>query len=341
MPNAWDKTLYSFALLDRYTNYLSAVRNKSPLTIREYRLDIMAFMRYFLRRKGYISSRIEDELFDFRIIDEKILREVKLEDLYDFLAYLHQSCHAGSSTRARKCCSLSGFFNFLTLKLRVLDQDPSQELDSPRRGHHLPIYLQLEEALKLLQCLELTLKEEPTPIHYRDQAILVLFLNCGMRLAELCNIDLEDIQEDKIRILGKGNKERMVYLNDTAKKALDGYLEQRTKMQIRRGVKALFVSRQGNRLAHSSVQRLVKLYTDKAGLDSRILSPHKLRHTCATLLYQYGSVDIRTLQGLLGHESIQTTQIYTHINDAQIQEAVKKNPLDRSEIRSLLEKNEG
>ncbi len=335
MPKHWDQELYHFDLLDQYLAYLSAVSNKSKLTLNEYKLDIMAFMRFYLRKKGYISSRVDDQEFDFTMIDIEIIKKIKLIDIYDFLSYLNERGN-DSSSRARKCSSLSTFFNFLHVKLKVIDEDPTADLDIPKRKKSLPVHLDLEEALELLTTIENDVKNNPTPIKYRDRAIIILFLNCGMRLAELCSIDIQDVRDDGIRIRGKGQKERIAYINEISRSAIKDYLERRTKMHIRKGLNALFVSRQGNRLSHSAVQRLVKLYIEKAGLDSRKYSPHKLRHTCATLLYQHGAVDIRTLQGLLGHESIQTTQIYTHLSDKKIKEAVEKNPLSNFKSEDMI-----
>ncbi|MDO5732993.1 MAG: tyrosine recombinase XerC [Eubacteriales bacterium] len=327
MADAFDRRLYRFDLLDEWANHLAAVKNRSPKSIYQYRSDVMNFIRHYALEAGDIDSRKSIPETDFSFIDRDYLNRIKLRDIYAYQAYLLSEEGLKSSTIARRASALSSFFSFLYEKLALIDENPCQKLELPKRNRQLPRYLHLEEAEALLSTVLRSAEESKSAIDYRDYTILILFLNCGLRLAELCQIDLRDIKEERVTVIGKGHKERVVHLNQACLDAIELYIPYREQLKKNPKQKALFISRQGNRLAHSSVQRMVKIRLERAGLDSNKLSPHKLRHTCATLLYQYGKVDIRTLQGILGHESVQTTQIYTHISDEQLEEAVKKNPL--------------
>lgn len=330
----------NFDYLIDYIDYLSAILGRSELTVKEYKYDLINFFRYFLSLnfknfKNYFNEieinylqninldnkNIEyTEIDIFNKINKDILNHIKLKDLYSYIAYLKRHKNASAANRARKIASLRSFFKYLHTKVQILDNNPAAELESPKLAKTKPRYLELDESIKLLST------KNNSKFSDRDFCILILFLNCGIRLSELCKLNLDDWQDNHLRVLGKGNKERMVYLNSACIEALNTYLKIRSENNSK-DKKALFLSRQNNRLSKAAVQLLVKKYLSLAGLDSRKYSTHKLRHTAATLMYKYGQVDIRTLQALLGHASVSTTEIYTHLDNKILEDAVKNNPL--------------
>ena len=257
------------------------------------------------------------------------IKKIKLEDIHAFLAYLTSEHNSKAATRARKASSIRIFFNYLTQKTNLIEINPAQNLETPKLDKRLPKYLSLDDSKKLLDIAS----DEDNRNCERDFAITTLFLNCGMRLSELVGINIRDIDfsECKLNVIGKGNKERTIYLNKACMKSLSEYLDVRPKEGIKHdnkhSEKALFLSERRERISNRTVQHIISKELEKAGLDTRKYSVHKLRHTAATLMYQYGNVDIRALQELLGHESISTTEIYTHVNNEQIRNAVESNPL--------------
>ena len=267
----------------------------------------------------------------FRSFD--VIKRVKLQDIHAFLSYLERVYDSKATTRARKVASIRVYFNYLTAKANRLEINPTQNLESPKLGKRLPKYLSQEESMSLLT----TIRGNQTDRNEeRDYAITTLFLNCGMRLSELVGISLKDIDfgEAKLNVIGKGNKERTIYLNNACIRAINDYLPVRPKQVIKDedGKEPLFVSERRQRISNRNVQKIIKEELLRAGLDTKKYSVHKLRHTAATLMYQNG-VDIRALQELLGHESIATTQIYTHVNNDQIRSAVDSNPLANFEAK--------
>lgn len=255
-----------------------------------------------------------------------VIKKIKLEDIHAFLYYLTDTYHSKAATRARKAASIRVFFQYLTQKANLLKIDPAQGLETPKIDKRLPKYLSLEESKKLLEVTKSTSNE----FKERDYSIITLFLNCGMRLSELVGINIKDINfsDNKLTVIGKGNKERTIYLNDACVNAIKEYIAVRPHDGVKFDSRdALFLSKRKERISNRMVQEIVKKELGKAGLDMNKYSVHKLRHTAATLMYQYGHVDIRALQVLLGHENIATTQIYTHVNDEQVKNAVKSNPL--------------
>ena len=255
-----------------------------------------------------------------------VIKKIKLEDIHAFLYYLTDTYHSKAATRARKAASIRVFFQYLTQKANLLEIDPAQGLETPKIDKRLPKYLSLEESKKLLEVTKSTSNE----FKERDYSIITLFLNCGMRLSELVGINIKDINfsDNKLTVIGKGNKERTIYLNDACVNAIKEYIAVRPHDGVKFDSRdALFLSKRKERISNRMVQEIVKKELGKAGLDMNKYSVHKLRHTAATLMYQYGQVDIRALQVLLGHENIATTQIYTHVNDEQVKNAVKSNPL--------------
>ncbi len=313
----------TFPRLDEFIGYLQAILGRSEGTARQYRYDIVLFFRFLMADNR--SLQPEDDAWqeiDISQVDDKMLRSLQLSDLYSYITWLAVSRKNAPSTRARRTSSLRTFFDYLTTKAHVLEENIAANLERPKILKRLPRYLSLEESRDLLNAAS----EGECKLSTRDYAILTLFLNCGMRLSELCGINLADWREDTLTVLGKGGKERTIYLNGACIAALRNYLPDRIKPKSEHK-EALFVSRIGTRLSPRAVENVIKKYLREAGIDSRRYSTHKLRHTAATLMHQYGEVDIRSLQTILGHASVATTEIYTHIDQRALHEAVEKNPL--------------
>ncbi|MGN0517562.1 MAG: tyrosine recombinase XerC [Acutalibacteraceae bacterium] len=316
-------------ILRSFLLYMQTVKGKSANTVDEYFMDLRTFLRFIKREKGLVPAETEFEKIKIDDVDESLIRKITLLDAYEFLNYTLNERENNANTRARKCSSIRAFFNYLHKKMNIIDVNPMADLEMPKTKKSLPKYLTLEQSIELLNAVDGPYKE-------RDYCILTLFLNCGMRLSELVSLNLSDIKsndtENAITITGKGNKQRIVYLNDACVSAINDYL----KVRPVDGVKdknALFLSRLNKRISNKTVQSLVYKYLDKIGLNSAGYSVHKLRHTAATLMYQYGDVDIRVLKDILGHEDLGTTEIYTHLSSKQMEEAVSKNPLAKIKQR--------
>ena len=304
--------------------------NKSPNTIKEYNYDLAHFLKFIMHHFG-ISQEENIKSIDIHDMPIDIIKKIKLEDIHAFLYYLTDTYHSKAATTRDLVSSIRVFFHYLTQKANLLEIDPAQGLETPKIDKRLPKYLSLEESKKLLEVT----KSTPNEFKERDYAIITLFLNCGMRLSELVGINIKDINfsDNKLTVIGKGNKERTIYLNDACVNAIKEYLAVRPHDGVRFDSRdALFLSKRKERISNRMVQEIVKKELGKAGLDMNKYSVHKLRHTAATLMYQYGHVDIRALQVLLGHENIATTQIYTHVNDEQVKNAVKSNPLGQENL---------
>jgi site-specific recombinase XerD len=301
-----------------YFNYMLTIKGKSYNTVKAYSYDLELFFK-FLKKQKYDIKETEFNEIPINDIDIDFIKQINLNDLYSFLSYVSNKRHNGSNARARKVACLKSFFNFICNKIKVIDYNPAIELESPKIGQRNPVYLDLDESKKLLGSISGQFFE-------RDYAIITLFLNTGLRLSELVNIDISSIKKDTLRVTGKGNKERTVYLNKACIVAVKNYLAVRpTDDIIDRD--ALFLSKRKKRISPKTIQYIVKKYIKAAGLDTNKYSTHKLRHTAATLMYKYGKVDIRTLQSILGHSSVATTQIYTHVDEDILRKAVNKNPL--------------
>lgn len=212
----------------------------------------------------------------------------------------------------------------------IIENNPALKIKTPKLGKRMPKYLSFDDSKKLLEATA----DENDENKERDYAIITLFLNCGLRLSELVGINISniDFNENRLTVIGKGDKERTIYLNNACIKAIQEYLLVRPKEGVKNDSKgsnkALFLSKRKERISNRTVQYIVQRELMKAGLDTSKYSTHKLRHTAATLMYQYGNVDIRALQELLGHESISTTEIYTHVSNEQVRDAVERNPLN-------------
>ena len=310
--------------LNDFLEYNATILNKSPNSIKEYNYDLTTFLRFI---KIHFKMTSENDLRSVEISNMSVndLKKIKLNDLHAFLFYLKENYRSKPATLARKVSTIRIFFNYLCVKANLLEINPAQNLETPKLDKRLPKYLSLDESKMLLN-----ITGEETRNKERDYAIITLFLNCGMRLSELVGINIKDIDfsECKLNVIGKGNKERTIYLNKSCINSINDYLKVRPRDGLKYNSKdALFLSERKERISNRSVQYIVKQELHKAGLDTKKYSVHKLRHTAATLMYQYGNVDIRALQELLGHESIATTQIYTHVNNTQIRNAVENNPL--------------
>ncbi len=290
--------------------YLESISGKSKNTVREYRYDLLMFFRFLCKRKNI------EHIEEFTVTQ---LKSVVLTDLYAFLNYTNKERGDKAVTRARKVACIRSFFKYCFSKAKLIESNPASELDSPKITKTLPRYLELDDCKKLLNVIDGEFQE-------RDFCMIILFLNCGMRLSELVNINITDIHEDSLVVTGKGDKERTIYLNEACMDAIENYINVRPKTE-QYGEYALFLSKRRQRISTKTVQYTVKKYIKLAGLDPNKYSTHKLRHTAATLMYSHGNVDIRALQEILGHASVGTTEIYTHVNNARLKEAVSKNPL--------------
>lgn len=311
--------------LNSFIDYNETILNKSPNTIKEYNYDLNNFLK-FLKVRFKLTKETDFKNITIKDLTIDDLRKVTLNDLHAYLAYLTRNNNSKAATRARKVSSIKALFNYLTAKTNMLEINPAQNLESPKLGKRIPKYLTYEESKRLLEATSIAKEQRNVE---RDYAIITIFLNCGIRLSELIGINIKDISfdEEKLNVIGKGNKERTIYLNLACIKAIRAYLAVRPNdIQTPEDKKPLFLSERKERISQRTVQVIVKKELQKAGLDTNKYSVHKLRHTAATLMYQNG-VDIRALQELLGHESISTTEIYTHVDNSQIRDAVIKNPL--------------
>lgn len=313
------------SLID-FLNYLETIKSKSINTIDGYRIDLTIFFRFMMVYRGKVNTdSTEFEEIDISQIDDDFLRSIKLRDLYAFLSFTEKYRDNSAYARARKVATLKSFFKYLHGKAKVITDNPTSELESPKINKRHPVYLTLNQSIQLLESLDKNNKN-----YQRDYCILTFFLNCGMRLSELCSIQIDKIREDTLTIIGKGDKERTVYLNEACLKALSNYLKVRNDSKsLPENKKFLFLSSRNTPINKRTVEIMIKKHITNAGLTDEKYTPHKLRHTAATLMYKYGNVDIRSLQSILGHENISTTQIYTHVDDDALREAVKSNPLSK------------
>lgn len=307
--------------------YNEAIKNKASSSIDEYFRDLQTFFRYIKLIKGKVFDDTPFDRIEINDVDIDLIKTINVNDLYSYLIFCKDDRNNNSTTRARKVSTLRQFFKYLTVHTHQLDENPAELLDAPKLKKALPKHLTLDNSLKLLN----SVKESDGKNSVRDYCIITLFLNCGLRLSELCNLNVTDLNTDgSLKILGKGNKERVIYLNDACRSSLSEYLKIRPNEGIPADHKnALFISRNRRRISNKTVQHIVYSYLEKIGLGGQGLSVHKLRHTAATLMYQHGGVDVRVLQNILGHENLGTTQIYTHVADSQVKEAIDANPLSK------------
>lgn len=298
-------------LLEQYLGYLIVIKGRSENTILEYRTDLLMFFNFLLtiRNIPILNN-------DFTLVDLNFIKSITLNDMYAFIAHCQTDRKASAGTRARKIVSIRQFWKYLKTKVHLIDNNIAEELETPKLPKRIPKYLNLEESVRLLiECKKSA----------RDHCIITIFLNCALRLSELASLNIDQVGSDVLSIVGKGNKERKIFLTPAAKKSINNWLQVRNTINV--VSKALFISRNNKRITTRAIQNIVKKYVSESRLDPTTISAHKLRHTSATLMYKYGRVDIRSLQQILGHESVATTEIYTHIDENQLQAAVNSNPL--------------
>ena len=316
-------------ILKDFLTYHETIKGHSQNTVDEYFLDLRTFFRFLKQHRGLVPRAAELDEISISDVDLDFVRTVTLSEVYEYLAFLsrdrvknQRSREAeyglSASSRARKIASIKSFYKYLTVKAKLIDENPVQDLDSPKIPKSLPRYLTLEESQKLLQSVDSKHRE-------RDYCILCIFLNCGLRISEIIGLNIADLRTDSLRVFGKGSKERIVYLNDATCDAINNYLLVR-KLVNAEDKTALFLSNRKTRVTREGIHAMVKKALLKAGLDASQYSAHKLRHTAATLMLSQG-VDVRTLQELLGHENLNTTQIYTHIDNSELRTATNANPL--------------
>lgn len=316
-------------VLRDFLSYHETIKGHSRATVDEYFLDLRNFFRYLKIERGLVPRSTELDDISIQDVDLKLIASVTLNDVYDYMAFLsrdkvkNERSHEPeyglmASSRARKIATIRSFYKYLTVKTKQLDVNPVEGLDTPKTTKSLPRYLTLDESRCLLDAVDGVNRE-------RDYCIICLFLNCGLRISEIVGLNIGDVRGDSLRVLGKGNKERIVYLNDACQAAIEAYKPVRSQM-VGSSVSALFVSNRRQRMGREAVHAMVKKTLLKAGLDPDKYSSHKLRHTAATLMLQNG-VDVRTLQEVLGHEHLNTTQIYTHVDNSELRVAAQANPL--------------
>lgn len=326
-------------VLRDFLTYHETIKGQSSLTISEYYLDLRMFLRFMklMRSEMPIHTRLDD--IDIRDVDLNFVREITTSDIFDFLSYLANDRTVNpdspspdygieSASRARKLSAVKSFYKYLTVRTKQLQENPVADLEYPKLRKSLPKYLTFEQSAALLKAVSGANEK-------RDYAILMLFLNCGIRRSELVGLNMTDVYEDRIRVVGKGNKERFVYFGSACRKAIDAYLPERQK-KVLTDNRALFGSRNGNRISTDAVHALVKKALLQAGLDATQFSAHKLRHTAATMMLS-GGVDVKTVQEVLGHENLNTTQIYTHIENTELKIAAEANPLSKLDFSDIVE----
>ena len=318
-------------ILREFLTYHETIKGQSQKTISEYYLDLRMFLRFIrlMRNDMPIQTRLDD--IPIKDIDIHFIRDITTSEIFDFLSYLANDRNPNpdspspdygisASSRARKLSAIKSFYKYLTVRTKQLTENPVADMEYPKLRKSLPKYLTLDQSAALLKAVS-------GPNEKRDYAIIMLFLNCGIRRSELVGLNLTDVYEDRVRVVGKGNKERFVYFGSACRKAIDAYLPERNK-KVLTDNRALFGSRDNNRISVTAVHRLIKKYLLMAGLDPNQFSAHKLRHTAATMMLS-GGVDVKTVQEVLGHENLNTTQIYTHIENTELKIAAEANPLSK------------
>lgn len=315
-------------LVRDFASYKLTIQGCSQKAVDEYLSDLRLFFK-FVYAKRY-GVKIPSDFFnkiDLSGLENEFITSITAEEIYDFFIYVSNERRNGAAARARKLSAIKSFFKFVCQKRRLMEKNPAIDMEAPKKRQSLPKFLSMDESVALLEAVE---NDVESKFKERDYCIITLFLNCGMRLSELVGINLNDLDRElrSLRVIGKGNKERIVYLNDACRNALTTYILIRKSDKYRSvNTNALFISKQYKRISNKTVQWLVYKYLTLAGLDYKHYSTHKLRHTAATLMYQTGKVDVRVLKEILGHEQLNTTQIYTHVSNKGMQDAINNNPL--------------
>lgn len=316
--------LISSNLIDDFLDYMKSTKGSSENTVKEYYYDLRVFVRFIKKRKNLVDESIDFNDIVIEDISPEVLESVTKQDIYAYNAFLERERKISNRSKFRKISSVRSFYNYLYAKIEVIKKNPIIDIDMPKIEKTLPVYLTLDQSLNLLKTIE---KSKIKALYKkRDYAIVTLFLNCGMRLSELSAINISHLKDDNtLKVIGKGNKERTIYLNEASVYAVNEYLKLRPQIKD----DALFLSMREQRMSNRSIQHMIEKHMKNSGLDTNKYSVHKLRHTAATLLYQYGNADIRSLQEILGHESVNTTEIYTHVNKKSLKKLVESNPLSK------------
>lgn len=313
--------------LNDYLNYLETIKGRSKLTVKEYYYDLNRFLKFIVMRHNLFGYDLNSNINDVEIkeLKKRDIAEIDITDLHAYISFCDEKYKDGVKTKSRKISSIKSFFKYLYNTVEILDKDPSEKLETPKLQKRNPIYLTLNESERLINAVK---TEENKISRARDLSIILIFLTCGLRISELTGINLDSIKDDKLTVIGKGDKERTVFLNDNCIFAINEYL----KLRPNSNESALFLSSHKKRIVNRTIQKRLKKYISIAGLDPNLYTPHKLRHTAATLMYKYGEVDIRTIQSVLGHTSVATTQIYTHLDDEDVKNAISKNPISNIDL---------
>ena len=329
MATEYNPKDYSPALRD-FASYKLAIAGCSHQTVNEYMRDIRAFLRFVIAdRTGIDPSSEEADAIKVDKVDIAFLSSVEVTEIYNYLFYCERDLKNQTNVRARKLCAIRALFKYYCKTRMMIENNPAEKVESPKKKKSLPKHMSLEDAIMFID----TVRGDTSQSEYariRNYCMVTLFLNCGMRLSELVGIDMNDIDRflRSVRILGKGNKERIIYFNDACRSALEEYIPLREQQKVAtESENALFLSKRGKRIDNRTVQKMVEKYFELSGLGNRGLSVHKLRHTAATLMYSKGGVDVRVLKEILGHEQLNTTQIYTHVSNNEVEAAMAKNPL--------------
>ena len=322
-PRKPSKTLYSDCpeILTKFLNYIKAIRNLSDRTVNGYYLDLRTFFR-FLKMTSFGIDFDEFNTITISDISVDLIKNVSAEDIYEYLSFCAGALENAPAARCRKLSAIKSFYKYYTTKSNLFENNPALDIETPKKPKKQPKFLSYDECLDLLKASASTTSKE------RDICMVALFLNCGMRLSELVNINIYDIHDDKIRIIGKGNKERFAYLNEFCRKTVDDYLKVRKEMNNIKDKNALFLSKRGTRITGRRVEQIIESLLKTAGLDGLGYSVHKLRHTAATQMYRSGAADMMTLREILGHANIATTEIYTHIAESQVVSAIENSPMN-------------
>lgn len=315
---------------DDFFNYLESIRGLSPGTVKEYRYDISRFLAFILQRRQREFADHDLSAIPIQHIKSSDLASITIQEIYAYLSFADRERKNSTRTRSRKISSIRTFFKYLLQVANLIEINPAEKIESPKQSARHPVYLTLTEVEELLATIQNEASNDY--IKRRDSAIVLLFLTCGIRLSELTSINLTSIKGDTATVIGKGNKQRTIYLTEAVLHAINSYLSVRPDVD---GEDALFLSTRKNRISNRAVQHFIDRYLKLANFDTALYSTHKLRHTAATLMYKHGGVDIRALQQILGHESIATTQIYTHVDDESLRTAVRKNPLSQINLDQL------
>ena len=318
-------------IVNEFISDLIVTKNTSKTTVNEYVSDLYLFFRFIVCKREKLSSPADlEKNYDLSYIDAEYISQITLKDVNEFLVYCSSERSNSPVTRARKASAIRGFFKYTADKMNYIDRNPVAKLEISAPKKKLPKYLTLEESISLLESIDGENK-------IRDYCIITLFLNCGLRLAELVSLNISDINfnENKMVVTGKGNKQRVVYLNKACIDSINSYLQVRPRDRVADADRdALFLSRLNKRIGRQAVQLMVYHYLDKIGLKGQHYSVHKLRHTAATLMYQHGEADLLVIKEVLGHENLSTTEIYTHVENSKVREAVSKNPLSKEKLKS-------